>query len=314
MSNKKLERCPLCSYAAVIQEYNPNNDLYKINCKRCGDYYISSDTTVDTDKIDILKKQGFILSGLSREYNIITKKSIIITNKNLKKLFEDNLIPDINNVDDKIYKLLDRIGEQSDYYGRHIQYNYDYDYPLGYAKNSQEFRAQFNLLSDLDYIQRESEDTGGITLSLSIKGWKLTKMIKEETKTDKVFIAAWFDESMDINIKAIMEATKDSGFLPICIKDEHFSEKIIDKALNEIRKSRFIIADLTGGRLSVFFEIGFANALGKNIIYVYKKDDKQNKEKSPLDFYVQHYQCNAYDNPERLKEIIKDAIGARIKK
>lgn len=83
----------------------------------------------------------------------------------------------------------------------------------------------------------------------------------------------------------------------------------MDKALSEIRKSKFLVVDLTGSSPNVFFEIGFAFGLGKDIIFVYK-DEKEKK----LEFYVKHYQCYKYKEPAELVEIVKNAIDARISK
>ena len=81
------------------------------------------------------------------------------------------------------------------------------------------------------------------------------------------------------------------------------------KAINEIRKSKFLIVNLTQMRPSVFFEAGFAYGLGLDIIYVYKESRNKHLE----EFYVNHFQCHKYSTPEQLKEIVSDAIGEKDK-
>ena len=83
----------------------------------------------------------------------------------------------------------------------------------------------------------------------------------------------------------------------------------MDKALGEIRKSRFAVVDLTGKRGSVFFEAGFAFGLGAEIIFVYK----EGAEDDTLEFYARHYQCYAYSDAADLREKLKNSIQARIK-
>ncbi|MES2223596.1 MAG: hypothetical protein V4469_01525 [Patescibacteria group bacterium] len=131
-------------------------------------------------------------------------------------------------------------------------------------------------------------------------------------KSNQIFIASWFDSSTDSSITAIEEGIREAGFEPRCIKDEHFSEPIMDKALGEIRKSRLVVVDLTGKRPSVFFEAGFAHGAEIETVYVYKKDEKSTTDLS-LEFYVKHYKCYSYSNTEELKEKVKDIITARIK-
>jgi hypothetical protein len=117
---------------------------------------------------------------------------------------------------------------------------------------------------------------------------------------------------MDESIKAIEEAIKETGYRPVCIKEKYYSETIMDKALGEIRKSRFVVIDLTGGRNSVFFEAGFVLGLDIEAIYVYKEEAEG--AKNPAEFYIKHYQCYKYKDAEELKETIMNAIEARIAK
>ncbi len=132
---------------------------------------------------------------------------------------------------------------------------------------------------------------------------------KKLNDAKQVFIATWFDESMNESIEAISNGIKKAGLIPECIKDEHFSERIMDKALSEIKKSRLVVIDLTGSRNSVFFEAGFAFGLGIEPIYVYKKDDKTGNS---LEFYVKHYKCYGYKNSKDLEGQIENIIKARI--
>jgi len=43
---------------------------------------------------------------------------------------------------------------------------------------------------------------------------------------------------------------------------------ILDQIWTEIRKSEVVIADVTGGKCNVYYEVGLAHALGKDIIFV----------------------------------------------
>lgn len=134
---------------------------------------------------------------------------------------------------------------------------------------------------------------------------------RSHKKTSQIFIASWFNASTNESIAALEEGIKEAGFEPKCIKDEHFSESIMDKVLGEIRKSRLVVVDLTGKRPSVFFEAGFALGAEVETIYVYKKDAES--ADSSLEFYVKHYKCYSYSTIKELKEKIKDIISARVK-
>lgn len=68
-----------------------------------------------------------------------------------------------------------------------------------------------------------------------------------------------------------MRGIEDAGYDPIRIDEQDFSDKIDDRILSEIRKSRFIVADFShgdkGARGSVYFEAGFAKGLGLEVIF-----------------------------------------------
>ncbi len=303
--------CLICGYPNI--EFFNSSENYRINCGRCGDYFVTDTlyrTFADVDIKEELVKKGYITSAVIRELNETKQEIPRLNTKNYRTLWEHYLVPDLENVETKVKKLLQRIKERSAYYGSHVSILHDKDYPLGYAQNPQEFSAQVKLLEDSNLLKIRACDTAKFIVELSARGWGLAK--DSSTKnSNQVFVAVWFDPSTEGTINTICTSIKECGYEAMCIKNEHFSEKIMDKAIGEIKQSKFMIADLTGNRTSVFFEIGLAYGLGIEIIYLFKKDEV--KEKTPLDFYVKHYQCYSYKNATDIPEILKNAINARIK-
>jgi hypothetical protein len=53
---------------------------------------------------------------------------------------------------------------------------------------------------------------------------------------------------------------------PIRIDDEHFNGSVIAKVKEHIRSSEMVIADMTGANPNVFFEVGFAEGVGKRTV------------------------------------------------
>lgn len=49
-------------------------------------------------------------------------------------------------------------------------------------------------------------------------------------------------------------------------KDVHTVERIVDAIFSQIARAQFIVADTTGKNPNVFYEIGYAHALGKKVI------------------------------------------------
>lgn len=314
-----LTSCPICGYHKFKQFPRPLNDVYFIQCYRCGEFEITEECIIYRDIAEKINKVGYILSGLSRELYENGGKRPTFKTTNIDDHIKSYLVPDLTHIEEKIKKLLQHLRAKTEYFGQEIELGeVETVVPLAYAKNSHELMALFTLMTEKKLagvgVTTNERDDGArrVKITLSANGWDITNSLEKENKeSDRGFVAIWFDDSMNESISAIEEAIIECNFRPICIRDEHFSEKIMDKALGEIRRSHFVVVDLTGNRGSVFFEAGFAHGLGIETIYVYREQD--GIDTKPLEFYVRHYQCYKYKTPADLKDILKNAINARIK-
>ncbi len=310
----EIKKCPLCQYQKVEFTALSTYDEFRIKCPRCGEYLATEDFINFFDK-EKLVEIGYVLSGLSREL-IENKERLELNTKNTESLAKDYPVPNLSKLEEKANKFLERLKGKTTYFGEEVNFgNVDLIYPLAYAKNVREFKSLLQLLQEKKFINLDiiNLKNNRLVVSLLADGWNLTNNLKSiNQESERGFIAIWFPEdgSMDQSITAIEEGIRESGYAPICIKDKYFSERIMDKALAEIRKSRFVIIDLTGNRNSVFFEAGFAHGLGIEAIYIYR----DLPEETSLEFYVKHYQCYKYNDHNELKDLIKNAIMARIGK
>lgn len=312
----ELKNCPICGYSQIKQYPRRDPWSYYFECGRCGPYEATHDLLIFTDVREQIQRVGHILSGLARELYETGAQYPSFTLKNFEALAKRFPVPDANNISEKVQKLLQRVREKTEYFGAEVTFgNIETVLPLAYAKNVEELKALFQLMTEKKVARIGVTTNAGIAtvkIALTANGWDLTNAKQEKNReSDRGFIAVWFHDSMNQNIDAAEEAITESGFRPICIRDEHFSERIMDKALGEIRRSRFVIVDLTGNRGSVFFEAGFAHGLGIETIYVYWEQDSE--ETGALEFYARHYQCYKYKTPSELKDVLKAAIAARIK-
>jgi len=82
---------------------------------------------------------------------------------------------------------------------------------------------------------------------------------------------ASFDDTYKLGIKA---ACDEAGAYCERVDEQLFDERsILERIFNQIAKADFIIADMTGRNPNVFYEVGYAHALGKRTILLTKNSD-----------------------------------------
>jgi len=95
-----------------------------------------------------------------------------------------------------------------------------------------------------------------------------------------------FDDVYKLGIKP---ACSNAGAYGERVDEQIFQESILQRIYNQIDKADIIISDMTGRNPNVFYETGYAHALGKHVILITKKADD-------IPFDLQHYPHIIYGN------------------
>ncbi|MCX9025066.1 MAG: hypothetical protein OIN85_03095 [Candidatus Methanoperedens sp.] len=94
-----------------------------------------------------------------------------------------------------------------------------------------------------------------------------------------IFVLMPFDEKFnDIYKYGIKGAAEDAGAYAERVDEQNFTEGILDRIFNQISKADVIVADMTGRNSNVFYEVGYAHALGKIVLLL-----TQNVDDIPFD-------------------------------
>jgi hypothetical protein len=126
-----------------------------------------------------------------------------------------------------------------------------------------------------------------------------------QVDSPEVFVVMPFSELWSDNVYnwMIKPAIKDAGFK--CIRgDTPIRATDLENTIwNALLKAGLIVADISGGNPNVFYEIGLAHALGKDVFIL-----KQKEAKVPADFGGTHYYAYELDRLDYYQKTLRNAI------
>ncbi len=104
-------------------------------------------------------------------------------------------------------------------------------------------------------------------------GWQRYDALKHaQVESRSAFMAMQFDTDMDHVVKNCFKpAIEATGFELRVLNDGQPAGLIDDQLRVALRTSRFVIADLTHGNNGAYWEAGFAEGLGRPVIYTCRK-------------------------------------------
>lgn len=147
---------------------------------------------------------------------------------------------------------------------------------------------------------------GMATCALTFDGWELYHTLQRgHSSSRQAFMAMKFgDEQLDGIYRDHFKAAVEAAGFNLKRLDEGQSAGLIDDHLRvEIRQSRFLIADLTHHNNGAYWEAGYAEGLGKPVIYTCRKDVFDDKEKG-THFDANHHLTVVWE-PENLGEAVE---------
>lgn len=112
----------------------------------------------------------------------------------------------------------------------------------------------------------------------------------------------------DQRFEAVEKVISEAGAIAIRIDKEHALEDLVGRIKKESRGAQFVVADLTDERPSCYFEAGYAEALGKKVIYVASKQSVAKPGSKTVIHFDIHMNMNYFTNHEELKEKLAKAI------
>ncbi len=122
-------------------------------------------------------------------------------------------------------------------------------------------------------------------------------------RRNTAFIMMQIAKEMDDTLDAVVQTFKEYGVTATRADQIEHDGVITQKILEELTTSEFLFADLTGERPSVYYEIGYAHALGKRVILF-------RKQGTYMHFDLIVHNCPEYSSLRDLKEKLTNRLKA----
>ncbi|MEM9999129.1 MAG: hypothetical protein AAF809_15605, partial [Bacteroidota bacterium] len=116
------------------------------------------------------------------------------------------------------------------------------------------------------------------------------------------------NKNLEKYYRAMRSAVNSLGSLYNCLRIKDInskSKRVSDEVMNNIRKCRLAIVDLTENRPNVFYELGYAEGISKDYIITAHID-------TDLEFYPSEYGVIRYEDAFDLQEKLRYALEGEL--
>ncbi|HBS42348.1 MAG TPA: hypothetical protein DEA26_06700 [Oceanospirillales bacterium] len=221
-----------------------------------------------------------------------------------KKLDELLLILPSYDFHTKRILLLELIFKRTGYPGAIVEINFAGDVALVWASKSDELKYYLASLVEDGFITKVFEHADKYKINFS--GLEYLKKYQSSKGDGKqCFVAMSFSPGLlSVYENGIKPAIEDNGFISYRVDADQHVDRIDAKIVSEIKKSKFMVADVTEQKSGVYYEAGFAHGLGIPVIWCVRDDDLKN-----VHFDTRQYNHIVWKNEDELREKLTDLIN-----
>jgi hypothetical protein len=299
---KQPQRCTVCGAPGNVW---PDLGMgHTVDCSRCGDFFVSQEAGDDYLPITDPKRMALVSHLIKR---LQGSKRPVLTSNFFESL-ADHSLPTPAEMSDNLLRLIDQRADGRPGTSISIDNNNDLSIysSIGAVDGEDVLWAVRNLVEQklLDGKWLNHFTNGYLTAS----GWQRVEDLKRaHTSSKYAFFARQFSNP-DLDkayTERLREAVAQTGFeLRVVTQKAGHVDAIIE---DEIRRCRFLIADLSDHNAGAYWEAGFAEGLGKPVIYICRNGvtthfDTNHRHTVTWDL------ANLDDTARRLKAVIRNTL------
>lgn len=306
-----MTNCPLCRME-LMGEPRALGDTIEYQCHNCGVFRLSGRAATTVGNASYAPMERAKLSyGLRRMGG-----NALLSSHSLESIIQDTKLPDASALQDNLLLYMQSElagpGESMELWAPAIR---------GWLGALSSTSARWTIDQALSAQLLEGvavrtvagdDEFRLLNATLTIQGWaRVEELRRSASGSRKGFMAMKFgDPQLDgVFREHFKPAVLQAGFDLMRLDDEPRAGLIDDRLRLEIRTSRFMVADLSHANAGAYWEAGFAEGLGRPVIYTCRKEVFDDPKTKPH-FDTNHYLTIVWDpaNPAAAAEQLKTVI------
>jgi hypothetical protein len=315
-------RCPLCGDRHA-EKYTSDDDFHPWRCSICGEYSIDEQLVLKAerarelinhsseadnaeaerlkDELGPLYGNVHLLSGMARLAAIEgaePRRFGIDVAKEAARAAPKSILARI----DRFLLSLGAMGEQRP----QEPFIEDLTRALSFSRNQRDHQHLLMLMGQMSLVEYLATDPALPTrFHLTAHGWqKIGELREVGADSDQAFVAMRIHESTDSIHDAIREAIERNGYTALRLDEDIYTGLIDERMLVQIKRSRFMVAEVTDLNHGAYFEAGYAMGLGRPVFFTCREDRIEEQH-----FDIGHYVHIPWKEPAD----ITDELDTRIR-
>ena len=259
--------CFFCNtdISKIIEKNKYDFSQSKYECPICGQVFLTTEAAEDFQGDKFTERQKRLISiCLRNEYESRHRKW-----PEHKKTLDDlhQLVDQYREKDplEKLDNALLTINNKSVFVGDSVRVSIPHDYPYYHCFHKEELLSVLQFLAEQGYLTCEKTIKTTRDVTITPKGYfRLQELIRFQTDSRKCFVAIWFNEEMNKvyenaikpGIEYIDDGQDKPTYTAVKIDNVEHVNDINDEVISQIRRSKFMVCDLTGYRGGVILKQG----------------------------------------------------------